>query len=141
METPPSLTVEATEPPRQTRSKFLVGVACFCAGLLLTQVNHFIARHDGPAAFELALIAAGWGLAGLSFLYARRHCPQDELEVLIDRQALGFAFYAMMFGLLALEGLQSAGFVDRFAWENNQLVGVLVALMLVGLGVSKLRYR
>jgi hypothetical protein len=104
-------------------------------------VNHFTARHDGSSAFELALILSGWVLTGLSFLYAKRHSPDDELEILINRQALAFAFYVMLFGLLALEGLQSAGFVPRFAWGNNQLVVVLAFLMVLGLGVSKLRFR
>lgn len=81
------------------------------------------------------------GAHGLSFLYAKRHSPEDELEMLINRQALAFAFYTMTFGLLALEGLQSAGFVLRFVWQNNHLVGVLVLLMLTGLGISKWRFR
>lgn len=141
METTPSSADESTAPAKRSRSKFLAGVACFCAGLLLTQVNEFTARHEGATAFELTLILAGWALAGLSFVYANRHSPEDELEILINRQALAFAFYAMFFGLLALEGLQSADIVPRFVWENTQLVGVLVLLMLTGLGISKLRFR
>jgi signal transduction histidine kinase len=126
---------------KRPRSKFLVGMAGFCAGLLLTQVHQFNIRHENSAAFELTLILAGWALTGLSLLYANRHHQQDELEILINRQALAFAFYAMLFGLVALEGLQSAGFVPRFAWKNSQLIMLLALLMITGFGMSKLRFR
>ena len=126
---------------KRNRAKFLAGVAGFCAGLLLTQVHNFNASYDSSAAFELSLILAGWALTGLSFLYARRQYRDDELEILINRQALAFAFYVMLFGLLALEGLQSAGFVPRFAWRNSHLILVLAVLMLTGYFLSKLRFR
>lgn len=141
MENDPAPAPESPPLSKRNRAKFLAGVAGFCAGLLLTQVHKFNARYDHSAAFELSLILAGWLLTGLSFFYAQRHHRQDELEIFINRQALAFAFYVMLFGLLALEGLQSAGFVPRFAWQNSHLILVLAVLMLTGYGFSKLRFR
>jgi H+/Cl- antiporter ClcA len=80
-------------------------------------------------------------LVGVLAFFSRRRFQADELEILINRQALVFAFYAALSGLFVLHLLQSAGFVPVYAWTTKQLLYGLVLLMVAGILWSKRRYR
>jgi hypothetical protein len=125
----------------RSRKKFVLGSIGFLGGILVTRTGDFLANYQGPWGIRLALVLAPWALVGVLAYFSRRLYQADELEVLINRQALAFAFYAALIGLIVLQQLQAAGFVPVFAWSTKGLIAGLVMLMAAGILWSKRRYR
>lgn len=89
---------------------------------------------------RIGLLLLPWIVAGLLLGFSRRLWPEDELEILINRKALAFAFYFAFFGLLAVYHLQAAGLIPAFDWKHRDLLAILSLLLLLGFGLSKMRY-
>jgi hypothetical protein len=135
--------VPAVERPPQSarsRNKFTLVFLGFLFGLLFVALKRFLPGYEGPWSARLGLALAPWLLVGGLVCFGRRLYREDELEMLINRRALVFAFYAGFFGLVALELLQAAGFVPRFAWTNERLLVAMSALMFTGMAWSGRRY-
>ncbi|MDI1249345.1 MAG: hypothetical protein PSV13_10825 [Lacunisphaera sp.] len=125
---------------KRSRNKLVLGAMGFLCGILVTSTGRFLADYHGPWGIRLGLVLAPWALVGLLAVFSRRLYQADELEALINRQALAFAFYAALFGLVVVHQLQSAGFVAVFAWTTPQLIMGMVLLMAAGILWSKRRY-
>ncbi|RXK55156.1 hypothetical protein ESB00_04465 [Oleiharenicola lentus] len=125
---------------RRTRNKHVLAMLGFAFGLLCTFIGRVLARYEGPWGGRLALALTPFVLVGILALSSRRFYQADELELLINRKALEFAFYAAFFGLFALELFQAAGFVPRFEWTNKRLLVALSFLMISGILWTKRRY-
>jgi hypothetical protein len=141
METSP--TSSADPIPKHSRSRNIVwtllhGVAF---GLCLKLVADLLPGYQGPTWHKIGLVLLPWLLLGLSFRYLRRIIQEDELEKIISRDALAFAFYGLVFGLIFLGQLQSAGLVPDFKWHSGQLLLLLIFLMAGGVFWSGRRYR
>lgn len=132
-------------PPAKTESKRMVrravvGVFSLVMGLWLFKAPAYLAGLEGPAWMRAGLLLLPWLVLGI-FVSQQRHIWQeDELEILINRRALAFAFYAAFFGSIALHHLQAAGFIPVITWTTEGLIKVLALLLLLGLALSKLRY-
>jgi hypothetical protein len=129
-------------PARDTRSrnKFVLALTGVLCGIVWSRAASFLAVYDGPWEIRLALVLVPLVLVGVLAVFSRRFYQGDELEILINRQALGFAFYAALSGLAVLHLLQSGGFVPVFVWTTKQLIFGLVLLMTAGILWSKRRY-
>ncbi len=136
--TPTSADVVVTD--KRARNKLIIGIVAFLFGLLYSRMDDFLAAYQGPWGARLALVLAPWALVGVVAVLSRRFYQADELEVLINRQALAFAFYAAVFGLAVLDQLQAARFVPEFVWTTQGLLAGLVLLMGTGILWSKRRY-
>lgn len=141
MKTDTAASTEVPATDKRSRNKYVVGaVALFC-GILFNRTEHFLADYHGHWGVRLALVLVPWMLVGVLFRISRRFYREDELEILINRQALAIAFYAAIFGFMVLSQLQQAGFVPRFEWTTGQVFMVLVLLMAGGILWSQRRYR
>jgi hypothetical protein len=129
-------------PAKDTRSrnKLVLTLTGVIFGIVWSKVAKFLAAYDGPWEIRLALVLVPLALVGVMAVFSRRFYQADELEILINRQALGFAFYAALSGLAVLHLLQSGGFVPVFVWTTKQLIFGLVLLMTAGILWSKRRY-
>jgi len=132
---------EAPVRDTRTRNKLVLGAMGFFCGILVSMTGKYLGDYHGPWVIRLALVLAPWVLVGLLALSSRRFYQADELEILINRQALAFAFYAALIGLIVLHQLQAAGFVPVFVWSTKGLIAGLVLLMVAGTLWSKRRYR
>ena len=103
--------------------------------------KNFLLEYHGPWGMRLGVLLLPWLLVLLYLRVHRRIWRPDELEVIISREALAFAFYGMLLGVAVIGQLQLAGFIPVFAWTNIRLVLIMAGLLLVGMGWSKLRYR
>jgi hypothetical protein len=99
---------------KRSRNKLILGIVAFLCGLLYSRVDDFLAAYQGPWGARLALVLAPWAMVGVVAVLSRRFYQADELELLINRQALAFAFYAALVGLAVLDQLQTARFVPEF---------------------------
>jgi hypothetical protein len=135
----PSVT-DAPVTDKRSRNKLVLGAMGLLCGILFSGTGDFLASYHGPWGMRLALVLAPWALIGVLAVFSRRLCQADELEVLINRQALAFAFYFALVGLMMLHHLQAAGFVPEFAWTAKGLSKGLVLLMVAGILWSKRRY-
>lgn len=131
---------EAPARDNRSRNKFVLGTMGFLCGILVARTVGFLTEYQGHWGIRLALVLAPWALVGVLAVFSRRLYQEDELEALINRQALAFAFYAALFGLIVLQQLQAAGFVPEFVWTTNRLILGLVLLMAAGILWSKRRY-
>lgn len=110
-------------------------------GLTFNGAGHLLTRYELSEPLRLGVI-----LAFLCFTVAlgaafRRFCPEDELQTLITRRALAFAFCAAVLCLVVVELLQAAAMLPPFTWSNKKVIVLLAALMCAGAILSKLRYR
>jgi hypothetical protein len=138
-----SETHNAAEAPSQDKrscNKAVLIFLGFCFGLLFASLRRFLPDYQGPWGAKLALVLAPWIMVGILIPLTTRFYREDELEVLINRKALVFAFYTAFFGLMVLELFQAGGFVPRFAWTNERLILGLAILMGAGMIWSKRRY-
>ena len=129
--------------PRANRSRnamlmFLCGVA---AGLYFNWMIRFLPTYQGSGWFKLGLSLPPWLLFAVFLWFQRRVWRKDELEQIIDRDALVFAFHSLLGGLILLGQLQAAGLVPEFKWDNGLIVLVMIFMMLAGMAWSKWRYR
>jgi hypothetical protein len=76
-----------------------------------------------------------------SWRFLKKAWQEDELEKIINRDALAFACYGLIAGLIVLGQLQSAGFVGKFKWENGHILLVMIFLMGGGVFWSGRRFR
>jgi hypothetical protein len=140
MENSSSSSAETMRKPYLTRlavcSAWVVGI-----GLAFGWAESFLAGQDRPTAMRLGALLLPWLVYGLFVRSYRRMWRPDELEALITRQALSFAFYGMGFGAVAISQLQAAGFLVGFAWTTERLLLGMLGLLVVGQGWSKFRYR
>jgi hypothetical protein len=136
--TPASAATAVTD--KRSRNKLILGIGAFLCGLLFSQMGYFLADYHGPWGIRLVLVLVPWAVLGVGALLSRRFYRGDELENLINRQALVFAFYAALVGLMVLQQLQTAGFVQEFVWSTRRLIFGLVLLMVTGILWSKRRY-
>ncbi len=125
---------------KRSRNKTVLFFLGIGFGLLFASLRRFLPGYDGPWGAKLALVLAPWLLVGLLIPLTKRFYQEDELELLINRQALVFAFYTAFFGLMALELVQAGGFVPRFEWTNERLIVGLSLLMFAGMVWSKRRF-
>ena len=126
---------------RLFRSVALPALTGIAAGQCYAWVNNFIPHYEGPWWMRLGFLLLPWLVFGLFGLCLRGVRLEDELEQLITRRALGFAFYGMLVVVLVVEQLQCAVLIPRFAWSNGVLLLAMIVLLLAGIGWSKLRYR
>lgn len=143
METPQSqqpTNTESTESKRMVR-RSLLGFFSFMLGIWMVRAPKYLVGFEGPAWLKVGVLLLPWLVLGIAVSQKHRLWLEDELEILINRRALVFAFYVAFFGCIALEHLQAVGFVPAFAWTNKGLMTTLALLLLAGLGLSKLRYR
>lgn len=142
METNPSSTPSEVEKSgsKVAGRKKVLGVISFLMGLWMIQAPNYLEAFDGSPGLKIGLLILPWTVLGGLMLFSRRSWPQDELEILINRRALAFAFYGAFFGLLAFHHLQAAGVVADFSWRSRDLVAGLALLLLLGLGLTKMRY-
>lgn len=131
---------ESSPNDKRSRNKTVLFLLGLCFGLLFAFIRRFLTGYEGPWGVKLALVLAPWSLVGIMVLYTKRFYQEDELELLINRQALVFAFYTALFGLIALELGQAGGFVPRFEWTNERLIVGLALLMAAGMAWSKRRF-
>lgn len=121
--------------------KGIVGFASFILGLWIIRAPEYLAGFAGPAWQKVGLLVLPWLILGLFASQRHRIWREDEFEVLINRQALAFAFYTAFFGVLAIHHLQAAGYMADFTWRSRDMLAGLALLMLLGFGLTKLRYR
>ena len=81
-----------------------------------------------------------WLMFGLLGIRMHGVRLEDELEQLITRRALSFAFYGLLIVVLVVEQLQCAALIPQFAWSNAVLLLAMIFLLLAGIVWSKLRY-
>ncbi len=101
----------------------------------------YLSKIESSRWMMLGLVAIPWLMFGLVLLVSRRWWLEDELEILINRRAMAFAFYGSFFGLLGFYHLQAAGFLPDITLRSRDLLAGMSLLLLLGLGLSKLRYR
>ncbi len=121
--------------------KGIVGFASFILGLWIIRAPEYLAGFEGSAWQKVGLLVLPWLILGLFASQRHRIWREDELEILINRQALAFAFYTAFFGVLAIHHLQAAGYMPDFTWRSRDMLAGLALLMLLGFGLTKLRYR
>jgi len=141
MKTDASALNQTSAPDQRSRNRLVIGLMSFVSGTVIHFTGKFLTNYDGPLAIRIALVLGPWALVGVLAVFCRGLYQADELEVLINREALAFAFYGALIGLFVLNQLQSAGFVADFAWTTKRLIGSLVLLMVAGTFWSKRRYR
>jgi len=117
---------------------FVIGVL---TGLGFNWTIRFLPTYEGPAWLKLGISLLPWLLFALFMRFQRRVWRSDELEKLIDRDAIVFAFYVLLGGFIVLDQLQAAGLVTRFKWANGPITLVMIFAMLAGMIWSKRRYR
>lgn len=118
----------------------IVGLVSFLLGLWMIRAPEYLAGFEGSAWQKTMFLLLPWLILGLFASQLHRIWPADELEVLMNRQALAFAFYTAFFGVLAIYHLQAAGYMPDFTWRSRDMLAGLALLMLLGFGLSKIRY-
>ena len=119
----------------------IVGFVSFLLGLWLYKTPVYLAGFEGPAWQKIGLLVLPWLTLVVFASLSHRLWREDELEVLINRRALAFAFYVAFFIVLTIYSLQAAGYMPEFTWRSRDMLAGLSLLMLLGLLFSKLRYR
>ena len=115
-------------------------LAGFGIGWWMSWTPRLLMRLEGPWWTRLGVMLLPWLGLGLWWRFRHRFWRPDEMELLINREALSIAFYVMLFGLLALNQLQAAGWVPVFLWTNDRLFLALAILMSAGLLWTKRRF-
>lgn len=128
------------ESKRLVRRK-IVGFLSFLLGLWMLRAPGYLSGFEGPAWQKIGLLVLPWLILGILATLCHRIWREDELEILINRQALAFAFYVAFFGVLVIYHLQAAGYMPEFTWRSRDMLAGLALLMLLGFGLTKLRYR
>jgi hypothetical protein len=138
-DTPASIEAPATD--KRSRNKRVIFFVWFIFGFLFARSGRFLTDYEGPGEIKLGVVLALGAAAGLMVWLTRRFYREDELEILINRQALSFAVNAALLGLSALYLLEAAGFVPRIDWSTRGALGGLGLLVCAGILWSKRRYR
>ncbi len=112
-----------------------------CLNLAFRGTDHLLANFDGPAWLRLVILALPWLVVLAFYPIYRRFWRKDELEKLINYQAISFAFYGLLIAVVVVGQLQSAGFLPTFKWHTGVLLLAIMGLLLAGMGWSKWRYR
>ena len=141
MEITPSPTDEQPVPARRIRDKIILFILGFGAGFLVLRSIYFLRDYQGSRQVKLALFLAVWGCVVSVLWYAKRYRRDDELEILMNRRALAFAFYAALVGVIVVSQLEFAGIIPVMALKTYHLFPALVGLMGIGLIFEKIRYR
>jgi uncharacterized membrane protein YhdT len=141
METNPASAAEALPKSRRSRVTlrlFLQGVG---VGICFKVVGDFLGVYDAPGWLKFGLLLLPWLFFAAFSLHMRRVWREDELEKIINRDAFAFAGYGLIFGLILLNQLESAGVVREFKWATGQILLLMVFLMSAGILWSNRRYR
>lgn len=117
----------------------ILGGLFFYQGLIW--VNDFLPGYQGPWWVRFGLLLLPWLVLGLFLKIQRRLWREDELEVLINRQALSFTLYGLLMMVVVADQLQAAGWLPAFTWTRDGLVMATGGLLAIGLVWSKSRYR
>lgn len=110
-------------------------------GLCLKFSGNYLSGRDEPDWFRYTVLALPWVLLAASIPFMRRIWPKDELEKIIDRDALAFTCYGFVLVLILFSQLQSAGMLENFKWDTGYLLLLLMLLMGAGMFWSSRRYR
>jgi len=126
---------------RSTREKVVLAAGSVVTFLLLGGGVSSLQNYSGPWKVKLALLLAIWGWTGGWLWYAGRYRREDEMEILMNRRALAFAFYASLVVVMILHQLQWSGLIPVLYLRTEHIFPGLMVLMAIGLVISKIRYR
>lgn len=143
METmPASSSAEKRGRTLSTRDKIVLVIGSAVTIALLGGGVSSLRNYSGPWEVKLALLLAIWawavGWVWYGGRYRRRR--EDEMEVLMNRRALAFAFYAALAVVMILHHLQWSGLVPVLNLRTEHIFPGLMGLMAIGLIISKIRY-
>jgi len=141
METTPSSSGAKPVSARRGRSWIVLGVLGVGIFLVHGPGADVLRDYEGTKSAKLAWFVLAWIGAGLWLWYGRRFHREDELEILMNRRALAFAFYAALVVVAVLHQLQYVGLIPVLALRTEHLFPALMGLMAIGLVLSKIRYR
>jgi uncharacterized membrane protein len=133
MEISPQPTDEKPVSARPMRDKVILFILGLGTGCLILRSIYFLRDYQGAKEIKIALFLAVW--------YAKRYRREDELEILMNRRALAFAFYAALVGVIVVSQLEFAGIIPVMMFKTYHLFPALVGLMMIGLIIEKIRYR
>lgn len=141
METAPSAVDAKPVSGRPARRWIIPGVLGAGLFLMLGPGADRLREYEGPKSVKLVWFVVAWVGVGLWLWYGKRFRREDELEILMNRRALAFAFYAALFVVMILHQLQYVGLIPVLALRTEHLFFALMGLMGIGLILSKFRYR
>jgi hypothetical protein len=141
METTPSSSGAKPVSHRRARGWIIPGVLSIGVALMLGPGADVLRDYAGPKSVKLAWFVVGWLGVGLWLWYGKRLRRQDELDILMNRQALAFAFYAALVVVAGLHQLQYIGLIPVVTLRTEHLFFALIGLMAIGQLLSKIRYR
>lgn len=125
----------------RSRDAIILLVISVLTGICFNWTIRFLPTYEGPAWLKLGISLLPWMLFALFRRFQRRVWRSDELEKLIDRDAIVFAFYVLLGGFILVDQLQAAGLVPLFKWASGQIMLAMIFAMLAGLLWSKRRFR
>lgn len=125
----------------RSRNAVLMLLLGVVAGLYFNWMIRFLPTYQGSGWQKFGLSLPPWLLFAAFLWFQRRVWRKDELEKIIDRDALVFAFHGLLGGLILLGQLQAAGLVPDFKWHNGHILLAMIFMMLAGMAWSKWRYR
>ena len=141
MDIPLNQTTDPAHRAKRRRNALLLFILGVGTGLYFNWMIRFLPTYQGSGWSKLGLSLSPWLFFVLFMRFQRRVWRKDELEQIIDRDALVFAFQGLLGGLILLDQLQAAGLVVKFKWANGHILLVMIFMMLAGMGWSKWRYR
>ncbi len=110
-------------------------------GVAIKLVTDFLTDYRGPGWLKFGLILLPWLVLAATWRFVKKIFAEDELERIINRDALAFACYGLVAGIIVLEQFQAAGFMPRFKWENGHILLAMMLLMAGGIFWSGRRFR